>query len=80
MSATITIDEAQARLKDLIHQLAQGEEVLITEDQRPVAKLVGEQTRPAMTSRPGPGLCKGMITFMAADFDAPLDDMREYME
>jgi len=26
MSATIPIDEAQAKLKDLIHQLAAGEE------------------------------------------------------
>jgi antitoxin (DNA-binding transcriptional repressor) of toxin-antitoxin stability system len=80
MSATITIDEAQVRLKDLIHQLAPGEEVVITENQQPVAKLVAEPTRPANASRPGPGLCKGMITFMAPDFDAPLDDLREYME
>ncbi len=42
MSKTITIDEAQARLKDLIHQLNPGEEVVITENLQPVAKLVGE--------------------------------------
>ncbi len=29
---------------------------------------------------PGPGACKGMILYMAPDFDAPLEDMREYME
>lgn len=33
MSTTITVDDAQARLKDLIHQLAPGEEVVITENQ-----------------------------------------------
>ena len=33
MSATITIDEAQAKLRELIHQLAPGEEVIITENQ-----------------------------------------------
>lgn len=80
MSATITVEEAQAKLKELIHQMAPGEEVVITENQRPVAKLVSEQTPPAKPSRPGPGLCKGMITFMAPDFDAPLEDMKEYME
>jgi prevent-host-death family protein len=80
MFTTITIDEAQARLKDVIRQLAPGEEVVITENQQPVAKLVGGPSRPARPQRPGPGLCKGMITYMAPDFDAPLEDMKEYME
>ena len=43
MSAAITVDEAQANLKELVSKLAQGEEVVITENQRPVAKLVGER-------------------------------------
>ena len=30
--------------------------------------------------RPGPGAFKGVITYMAPDFDAPLEDMKEYME
>ena len=47
MFTTITIDEAQARLKDVIRQFAPGEEVVITENQQPVAKLVGEPSRPA---------------------------------
>jgi antitoxin (DNA-binding transcriptional repressor) of toxin-antitoxin stability system len=80
MSTTIPVEEAQARLKELIHQLAPGEELTITENQQPVAKLVGEQAKPKASSRPGPGLCKGMITYMAPDFDAPLEDMKEYME
>jgi antitoxin (DNA-binding transcriptional repressor) of toxin-antitoxin stability system len=80
MSTTITVEEAQAKLKELIHQLAPGEEVIITENQQPVAKLVNEQPKPTMAPRPGPGLCKGMITYMAPDFDDPLEDMKEYME
>jgi hypothetical protein len=39
MSATITIEEVQARLKELIHLLAPGQELIITENQQPVAKL-----------------------------------------
>ena len=80
MPATISIDEAQAKLKDLIHRLAPGEEVVITENQQPVAKLVSEAPTPTRPPRPGPGLCKGMITYMAPDFDAPLEDMKEHME
>jgi prevent-host-death family protein len=80
MSTTVTLDEAQAKLKDLIHQMAPGEEVIITENQQPVARLVSEQPQPKPGQRPPPGLGKGMITFIAPDFDAPLEDMKEYME
>jgi len=80
MSTTITVEEAQATLRDLIHQMAPGEEVVIAEDQQPVARLVREPAKTMKPARPGPGLCKGMITYMAPDFDAPLEDMKEYME
>ena len=80
MPATISIDEAQARLKDLIRQLTPGEELVITENQRPVARLVSERPQPGPGLRPPPGLGKGMITFIAPHFDAPLEDLKEYME
>ena len=66
-------------MKELIHRLAPGEEVVITENQQPVAKLVSEQLQKP-GQRPPPGLGKGMIAFIAPDFDAPLQDMKEYME
>jgi antitoxin (DNA-binding transcriptional repressor) of toxin-antitoxin stability system len=53
MSATVTVEEAQAKLKELIGKLAPGEEVVITENQLAVARLVGE--RPAHQLRPAPG-------------------------
>ena len=80
MFATITVEEAQAKLKEIIHQLTPGEEIVITENQQPVAKLVSEQPKTVKPPRPGPGLCKGAIIYMSPDFDAPLDDMKEYME
>ncbi len=79
MSANITVEEAQANLKEIIHRLSPGEELVITENQQPIAKLVSERPKPR-TQRPGPGLCRGAITYMASDFDAPLDDMREYLQ
>ena len=69
MPAVITVEEAQTKLKALIEALAPGEEIVLTENQRPVAKLVGE--RPVCPSRPAPGLGKGSILYMAPDFDAP---------
>jgi prevent-host-death family protein len=78
MSATITIDEAQANLRELIHQLAPGQEVVITENQQPVAKLVSELTKPRPGLRPPPGLGKGYITIVS-DNDEHLKDFEEYM-
>jgi antitoxin (DNA-binding transcriptional repressor) of toxin-antitoxin stability system len=80
MSKTISLEEAQAKLKDLIHQLAPGEEIIITENQQAGARLVGEQSKPKPGPRPPPGQGKSMITFIAPDFDALLDDMKVYME
>ena len=37
---TVTIQETQARLPDLIHRLSPGDEVVLTENNEPVAKLV----------------------------------------
>ena len=53
MTATLTVEEAQARLKEVISKLAPGEEVVITDNQQPVAKLVGQ--RPATSPRPWRG-------------------------
>ena len=79
MSAAISVEEAQAKLKEIIHQLSPGEDLVITENQQPVAKLVGGRPKPSVP-RSGPGLCRGAIVYMAPDFDAPLDDLKEYME
>ncbi len=73
---SVTLEEAQATLPDLIHHLSAGEEVVITEGDRVVARIVGE--RPSPRQRPGPGLCKGMMTIVAED-DEHLQDFAEYM-
>lgn len=39
--STITLEEAQAALAELVHRLAPGEGVTITENDRPVAQLLG---------------------------------------
>ena len=72
---TVTIQEAQASLPDLIRKLMPGDEVLITENNQPVAKLVAS---PAEKPRPMPGRCKGMLTILAED-DEHLEDFTEDM-
>jgi antitoxin (DNA-binding transcriptional repressor) of toxin-antitoxin stability system len=77
--ATITIENAQARLGELIHQLTPGEELIITENDRPVAKLVATGPAPEPRAVPKLGTQRGSVRYMAPDFDAPLDDFKEYM-
>jgi antitoxin (DNA-binding transcriptional repressor) of toxin-antitoxin stability system len=73
---TVTIEEAQAKLLELVERLAPGEEVIITRDQQPVAKLVGQQ-RPIRKPR-RPGSAKGKLVILTED-DAHLEDFKEYM-
>jgi len=78
MATTVTMEEAQAKLKELIHRLVPGEELIITENEQTVAKLVSEPAKPPSGARLGPGLCKGMITIISDD-DEHLKDFEEYM-
>lgn len=80
MSITMSLDDAQSRLKELIHRLAPGDEVILTENEQPVAKLVGQAAPPPKPPRPEPGWGRDMILDIAPDFDAPLEEMKEYME
>ena len=77
MSA-VSLADAQARLPELIAKVEAGDEVVITRDGTPVARLVSE----AGSAPEGPklGTMKGSVLYMAPDFDAPLEDFREYME
>jgi antitoxin (DNA-binding transcriptional repressor) of toxin-antitoxin stability system len=74
--STVTLEEAQARLPELIDHLAPGEELVITRGDQPVAKLVG-QPKPDRPPR-RPGTLRGTVVYMAPDFDAPLEDFKEY--
>jgi antitoxin (DNA-binding transcriptional repressor) of toxin-antitoxin stability system len=74
----VTIQEAQAKLPDLIHKLMPGDELVITENNQPVAKLVIESPKQKPSLRPPPGLGKGCITIISDD-DEHLKDFAEYM-
>lgn len=75
---TVTLEQARAGLAELIHQLTPGEEVVITENEKPVARLVAEP-QPTPPPRREPGLAKGMIVILEDD-DEHLKDFEEYME
>ncbi len=75
---TVTIEEAMCVLSELIEKIGNGEEVIITHNQKPVASLVV----PKLTEQPMqpriPGLMKGKLVIVAED-DEHLKDFAEYM-
>ena len=75
MSEIVTIEEAQARLPELIAHLTPGEELVITRNNQPVAQL-----RSLATSKPRPrfGSGKGKLVIVTED-DEHLKDFQEYM-
>lgn len=67
MSLTINVIEAEQQFPALLQQTLQGEEVIITSEGIPVARL-----SPAQPVRK-PGSAKGLLK-MAPDFDDPLPE------
>jgi antitoxin (DNA-binding transcriptional repressor) of toxin-antitoxin stability system len=76
MSATLSVEEAQAHLKEPIGTLAPGEEVVITKGLRTGAKIVGQGV-PHRTPR-RPGSVQGKTIILKED-DEQLKDFEEYM-
>jgi antitoxin (DNA-binding transcriptional repressor) of toxin-antitoxin stability system len=54
-----------------------GEEIAIIQDKQPIVKLVGipKKDKPNRQA----GSAKGMV-WISDDFDAPLEEFKEYME
>ncbi len=66
---TITMQEAQSNLTEIINGLSPGEEIVITRDDKAVAAL--RAVAPAVSQTPRQlGTLRGSVLYMAADFDA----------
>jgi len=75
MQQQVSLEQAQTQFPLLIQQAMNGQEIVIMQHNIPVVKLVS-------ISKPKPraqfGSAKGLIT-ISDDFDAPLEDFKEYM-
>lgn len=72
---TLTIEEVQARLPQIIDELHPGEELVITRDDRPVARLLSPELPKGV---PIYGRGKDMLVAYIDD-DEHLKDFAEYM-
>ena len=75
---TISADQLQAKLDQLLPRLSAGESVAIMRGGMHVATLVPPGGNGTHSPR-APGLYEGQV-WMSDDFDAPLDEFREYAE
>jgi antitoxin (DNA-binding transcriptional repressor) of toxin-antitoxin stability system len=74
MSHTVSIQQAAAQLAELLRSLKPGDEIVVTQDDQPVAKIVP-------SPRPGPrrpGSCRGMLVIHEEDHEH-LVDFKDYM-
>ncbi len=73
----VTLEEAHAKLPELLDSRQPGQELTITAAGQPVAQV----KKAERTSWPcQAGTPKDRKFWMAPDFNAPLDDFKEYME
>jgi prevent-host-death family protein len=78
--ATKEINVAQGELTDALAAVEQGDEVVLVREGQPVARLVPVEEH-ALAPQLGPrkaGSARGLFT-VPDDFDAPLEDFRDYM-
>jgi antitoxin (DNA-binding transcriptional repressor) of toxin-antitoxin stability system len=76
----VSLTEAAASLSDLVEAAINGEEVIILPNDphqnRPAIRLMPVES---VKLRPQFGSAKGLV-WMSDDFDAPLEEFKEYME
>ncbi len=71
---TVTLEEAQAKLPELLKNLKPGEVVVVTDGNKPIGRLTGSHPKRQL------GTMRGSVKYMSPNFDAPIDDFTEYTE
>jgi antitoxin (DNA-binding transcriptional repressor) of toxin-antitoxin stability system len=75
VTQSIPIEQAAAKLVELVGTLRPGEEIVLTDHDQPVAKIIPSS---AATKRRRAGTCEGMLIINQED-DEHLDDFEEYV-
>ena len=76
--AKVSAFEAKTRFGELLNRVSQGEEVVITRDDKPIALLRATPAPPRPPRQSG--TLKGTVLYIAPDFDAIPEGFEEYVE
>jgi antitoxin (DNA-binding transcriptional repressor) of toxin-antitoxin stability system len=77
MSLTISIEQASAQLSGLVRALGPNDVIVLTDNDKPVAKIVPNGSTTA--NKRVPGKCKGMLEIIDDSDDVILEEFAEYM-
>ena len=72
-----TIHQAKTHLAKLIRKALDGEEVIIAKRNKPLVRLEAVYSKKSERKL---GSGKGLVIYIAPDFDESLEDFAEYME
>jgi len=75
--AMVNVHQAKTHLSQLLHEVEQGQEVVIARSGVPIARLVAWQA--PVQAIAAPGAMRGQIQ-LSDDFDAPLDGLFEALQ
>lgn len=70
----VTIHEAKTHLSKLIQRVLTGEEIIVAKGKKPVAKIV---PIPAFKKERTLGGGKGIVKYIAPDFDESLEEFKD---
>lgn len=71
----VNIHEAKTHFSKLLREVQNGNEVIISKGNKPIAKLISIEQK---NKKRLIGTGKGKV-YISEDFDAPLDDFKDYM-
>jgi antitoxin (DNA-binding transcriptional repressor) of toxin-antitoxin stability system len=75
MTQTFSIQQASANLSELIHSLGPEDEIVLTDNDQPVARIVPS----AMSKKRTPGAWKGKLELVEEDNDVILEHFQDYL-
>jgi antitoxin (DNA-binding transcriptional repressor) of toxin-antitoxin stability system len=75
MSHTVSIQQASAKLSELVLALGPGDEIVLTDNDRPVARIVPN----VVTAKRTPGAWKGKLEITGDSDDGILEQFQDYL-
>ncbi len=75
----VVLEDVDSQLAQLVQRASSGEDIVIIQNHTPIARITALPENTPKEREGGFGSGKYALVYMADDFDAPLDDFKEYM-